>query len=172
MIIFQTAGYGYAGTFSFKPGLLVDLQAPATTFRSSDYIHRLNRVLQAEVRALSGYLALSGYRDGDQVVADGTTGHQFASRELVRLIVANRGVPEDRSALSLGLTRRLVVLVARMPAGIAARATTATLRQLERQVVPGYQHLLTVAPPRDQATLTELLEQTQRQEQALSTFLV
>jgi hypothetical protein len=168
MIIFQTAGCGYTGAIGFKSGLLADAPSQATTFRSDDYIHRLNRTLQAEVRALSAYVSLAHHRSLEPVIAEGSASHHHASRELVRLVIASRGVPEDRSALSIGLTRRLVTLFNRMPSGLAERATVVTLRQLERQLIPNYKHLLKVAPARDLDTLRELLEQTSKQDLALS----
>jgi len=167
MIIFQTAGCSYAGPVAYKSGLRAEAPGQATTFRSNDYIHRLNRTLQAEVRTLSAYLSLANHRSSTTIVEDGSAAHQLASRELVRMIISGRGVPEDRSTLSLGLTRRLVSLLKRMPAGIAERATTATLRQLERQLVAHYKQLIAIAPARDVDSLRELLDQTIKQELAL-----
>jgi len=169
MIIFQTAGCSYTGAIGFKSGLRTDASGQATTFRSNDYIHRLNRTLQAEVRALSAYLSLANHRSSTATIEDGSAAHHLASRELVRMIISGRGVPEDRSTLSLGLTRRLVSLLNRMPSGIAERATTATLRQLERKLILHYKQLIAIAPARDVDSLRDLLDQTIKQELALVT---
>jgi hypothetical protein len=161
MIIFQTAG-GDAGALGLKGGLL-DARPPATTFRNNAYIHRLNRTLQAEMRAVSAYRTLKDRPAFDELAA----GHQLAGKELVRLIIANRGIPEDRSALSLGLTRRFIHLCAALPSRLSGRVATSTLRQLERQLVVSYRKLMGLAPGCDLPILADLLKAAERQARKL-----
>lgn len=164
MIIFSTAGGG-AGGFTVGRGLLGDAYQPTvTTFRNNSYIHRLNRTLQAEMRAIAAYRAYlkapgaHGEGDAEQALEANGAEHQAAGRELVRLIIANRGIPEDRSALGLGLTPAFIRIFSR----ILARATLGTLEVLERRLVAQYRRLLKEAPQYDVAVLTELLKQTER----------
>lgn len=163
MIIFQTAGGGNAGSFGASAALLRERGAPvATTFRSNEYIHRLNRALQAEMRAVSAYRGL-GVRFDEAHAA-----HQDSGKELVRLIIANRGIPEDRTALSFGLTRTLIHLCNAMPARLGERATLGTLQKIEGHLVQSYKKLQTMAPSRDRPILDELLARTERQANALT----
>ena len=157
MIMFQTAGTGYAPAF----GLTTRLGAltPATTYRSDAYIHRLNRALQAEMRAVAAYRSLRQGRPRPAFDHHGES-HRLAAKELVRLVVANRGLPEDRSVLSLGLTRTFIQVCEALPSRLTERAATGTLRQLEQQLVTSYRRLLDVAPARDVPTLTRLLRST------------
>lgn len=166
MIIFQTAGCGCAGGLELKPGLLADTDAHSTTFRTNDYIHRLNRTLQAEMRALSAYTSLTEQRSPP--MDSGVEAHHLAGRELVRLIIANRGVPEDRAALSLGITKRLIQFCTLVPTRLTERVTVTTLRQLERVLIAHYQKLLTIAPGRDRDDLEQLLARALEQLSALS----
>jgi hypothetical protein len=163
MIIFQTAGCGCANGIKLGHGLLDAAEVSATTFRTNDYIHRLNRALQAEMRALSAYSSLVA-GGADQASLDaGVTIHHGAGRELVRLIIANRGVPEERAALSFGLTRRLITFCNLVPTRLSEQVSFSTLRQLERLLLSHYQKLLTLAPPRDQEPIKQLLAKTQEQ---------
>lgn len=164
MIIFSTAGGGAGGVIAGH-GLLSDAYPSATTFRHNGYIHRLNRTLQAEMRAIAAYRA---YDSNDrELVADGAE-HQAAARELVRLIIANRGVPEDRSALDLGLTPALIRIFGRVPTRFFARATVGTLETIERRLVGQYRRLLSEAPQSDAAAIAELLRQTERHAEHLA----
>jgi hypothetical protein len=165
MIIFQTASSDLTG-LSLDASLLKSDFVPATTFRNNAYIHRLNRTLQAEMRALSAYRSLTD-RDAsvgvpaERLIAH-VEGHQAAGKELVRLIIANRGVPEDRSALSFGLTRTLIHICSRVPVRLFERATLGTLATLEKQLVVSYRKLINEAPLRDVPVLEDLLTQTER----------
>jgi hypothetical protein len=169
MIIFQTAGCGCANGLKINAGILDRGSAPATTFRSNDYIHRLNRTLQAEMRALSAYTSLlSNPQDHADLVLTAEN-HQLASRELIRLIIANRGIPEDRAGISLGLTRSLIRLCTLVPTRLTDKVSLSTLRRIEQGLVVRYEKLLKMAPTRDQEALLHLLAQTQQQNSALTT---
>lgn len=168
MIIFQTAGGG-TGSMSLDSGILAGrAHAECTTFQTNDYIHKLNRTLQAEMRAVSAYGSLSEKPALGSELADVTAGHQHAGKELVKLIIANRGIPEDRGGVSFGLTKTFVQLCASMPKGIAGRATRTTLVRLEQNLIGSYRKLLKLAPPRDSATLAELLAQTEKQTETVT----
>lgn len=158
MIIFQTAGGGDAGSFPLG-GLFSDSDVPATTFRNNSYIHRLNRTLQAEMRAISAYKAAHRQLADescdllDKIIAS----HQSAGRELVNLIIFNRGIPEDRSTISIGLTRTIIGAWRAIPDPVATKATLSTLRSLERHLVSLYKRLKTEAPRRDLPVIEHLL---------------
>jgi hypothetical protein len=161
MIIFQTAGSGDLGSLGLRRAL-AGAPVPATTFRNNAYIHRLNRTLQAEMRAVSAYRS-SGDETGSAAFLDlAETGHQDSGKALVRLIIANRGIPEDRSALSLGLTRTFIQLCALMPPALTRRMTHGTLKQLEKSLIASYKKLLAAAPNRDVHVLEELLDKSER----------
>lgn len=166
MIIFQTAGSSLTSGFRFDAHLLGDLSSQATTFRDNDYIHRLNRTLQAEMRAVAAYRSIA--RHLPEKLAIGLELHERSARSLVNLIIANRGIPEDRSALSFGLTRRFIQICARVPGRLTDLATVSTLHKLETHLIECYNKLLTLAPSRDLQALTQLLLHVERQEAALS----
>lgn len=175
MIIFQMATTGEVSGFTVGGGLLSDYQPSATTFRSDSYIHRLNRTLQAEMRAISAcraYVSGLNTAKGEEqlapVVEANGTEHQAAGRELVRLIIANRGIPDDRSALSLGLTKTFISLCGLVPARIFERASVGTLSSLERHLKQQYERLLKVAPARDVLILGDLARQAARRESELA----
>lgn len=154
MIILQTAGGGEVTSFPWD-GLLkgrVD-QAPATSFRNSDYIHKLNRTLQAEVRALSAYREVLSRHPEIKHLHQALTDHQNASSELVRLVIANRGVPEDKAALNLGLSRRFVQICSAIPVRFFERASLSTLRAMETNLASAYTRLADEAPMRDHEVL-------------------
>jgi hypothetical protein len=168
MIIFQTAGGG-TGWVSLDSGLLAGRSTPeCTTFQTNDYIHKLNRTLQAEMRAVSAYGSLAEVPSLGLELSDVTAGHQHAGKELVRLIIANRGIPEDKAGVSLGLTKTFVQLCAAMPKGISGRATRKTLLRLEHGLGSSYRKLLKLAPARDVAALTELLAQTEKHKETVT----
>lgn len=167
MIIFQTAGGG-TGSIRLDSGILAGRSPECTTFRSNDYIHKLNRALQAEMRALSAYGSLAERPALGDELERVSAGHQHAGKELVKLIIANRGIPEDKSTLSFGLTKTFVQLCAAMPRGIGGRATRTTLVSLERGLVGSYRRLLKMAPARDAQQLAELLSQTEKQAETVT----
>lgn len=164
MIIFQTAGSGgWAGSSLSALGRELLGEGPAaTTFRSNGYIHRLNRTLQAEMRAVSAYSA-----GRDALHAKNGEEHGHAGKTLVRLIIANRGIPEDRTVLSLGLTRTWIGLCTRIPTKLFEKATAGTLLTLEAQLARRYRELLREAPARDVPELRDLLKKTERRRTGL-----
>ncbi len=179
MIIFQTAS-GSGGSLTLGGGLLADRdRISPTTFRNNTYIHRLNRTLQAEMRAISAYQTLGNqaYQAGSGASSIGTFGdkacvaHQAAGKQLVCLIIANRGVPEDRAALSLGLTRTFIQFCTAMPTKLFERATASTLITLERQLTHAYDRLIKEAPFRDVEALEVLRTETQRRVEELRILL-
>lgn len=168
------AATGEASGFTVAGALLPDYMPSATTFRSDAYIHRLNRTLQAEMRAISacrayvsGLAAIKGEEALAPLVEANGGEHQLAGRELVRLIIANRGIPDDRSALSLGLTKTFISFCARVPSRIFERASLGTLASLEGHLKQQYERLLKVAPARDAHVLGDLARQAARRENEL-----
>jgi hypothetical protein len=157
-IIFQTAGGGTTGSVGLSSSGFLG-HPPSTTFRSNAYIHRLNRTLQAETRALNAYAALTRKAEprleGRLRVA--TDAHQDGGRELVRLIIAHRGIPEDKAAISLGLTGSALRLMRAFPEQVARRATTQTLIGLERLIIGNYRKAIKLAPACDKEILEDLL---------------
>jgi hypothetical protein len=165
MIILQTVSGDLGITFE-GAGLLGESKfAPtATTYRDNSYIHKLNRALQAEMRAVSAYrslqssealqLNLNPTTDLDQHLLD----HQEATKELVRLIILSRGIPEDRTVVSLGFTKTFLQFCSRVPTRLFARVTVSTLAQLERNLLSHYERLLAEAPARDQESLRQLCQ--------------
>jgi hypothetical protein len=163
MIIFQTAGSGDASGFRFDALLLGD-RAQVTTFSDNDYVHRLNRTLQSEMRAVQAYQSAGDHQPDTGALE----AHQRAGRELVQLVIANRGIPEDRTALSLGLTRRFIQIATRVPSRIGARVTLNTLHRLETHLLDSYETLIKMAPSRDLGVLSDLLRETERRAEALA----
>jgi hypothetical protein len=178
MIILQTAGGGGAGLLGPGAGVLEGGLGRSTTFRDNDYIHRLNRALQAEMRAVSAWGRVASGKTRGAAELDGehwrheasavAEEHQRAGRELVRLIVANRGIPEDKTALPIAVAPAVVGLLRAMPAAVAAPAERRTLALVEARLAQGYQRLLREAPTADRLALAALLDGTQRRRARLS----
>lgn len=160
MIIFQTVGCGCANGLKISAGVLDGGDSSATTFRTNDYIHRLNRALQAEMRAYSTYASLIDHPHDHSNWDESADHHQHAARDLVRLIIGNRGIPEDRAALSLGLTEKLVRLCSMVPTKLTDKVSASTLRRLELGLVVRYRKLIKMAPARDRPDLQRLLKAT------------
>lgn len=160
MIIFQTAGGGDASSFGFG-AIFSESGAPATTFRNNSYIHRLNRTLQAEMRAVSAYNAARRQleQDGCDLLDSTIPSHQSSGKELINLIISNRGIPEDRTALSIGLTRTLISAWRAIPDAVATKATLSTLYGIERHLVSSYKRLKKEAPRRDLPIIDHLLSE-------------
>jgi hypothetical protein len=172
MIILQTASGGDAGSINLDALLSDRRHAPSTTFRNNDYIHRLNRALQAEMRALAACRSLLGRHPSVEALHCAVTDHHFAGKELVRLVIANRGVPEDRAALSLGLTGTFIRVCSAIPVRIFERASFSTLVTLEKSLATVYAKLLVEAPLRDQEALDVLLKLAEKHQEALTSASV
>ncbi|MBM4252625.1 MAG: hypothetical protein FJ146_11690 [Deltaproteobacteria bacterium] len=160
MIIFQTVGCGCAGGLKISAGVLDGGDSSATTFRTNEYIHRLNRALQAEMRAYATYTGSLAHPHDNHDWDQHADHHQQASRDLVRLIIGNRGIPEDRTALSLGLTEKLVKLCTMVPTKLTDKVSASTLRRMELGLVLRYRKLIKMAPARDRPDLQRLLKST------------
>lgn len=156
MIILQTASGGSAGSIDIDSILRKRRPTPATTFRNNDYIHQLNRTLQKEMRALAACRGLLRHHPEAQPLAVAVTDHHQAVNELVRLVIANRGVPEDKTALSLGLTSTFIRVCSAIPVRWFERASFSTLIGLEKSLIRTYQKLISQAPLRDQESLAIL----------------
>lgn len=155
MIILQTIGGG--GGFSAGEWVGGNLEAQCTTFRDNSYIHLLNRALQAELRLVSTYAGILTRLESTHPFHHYCSDHQRAAKDLVRLVISNHGIPEENSALNLGLTKTFVQLCSAIPGRLLLEARRKTLVQLERHQVHSYQRLLIEAPGRDVEDLNALL---------------
>jgi len=171
MIIFQTAGGGDTGSLGFGD-IFSESKSSSTTFRSNSYIHRLNRTLQAEMRAISAYKAALHQLEIDacQLADSAIPFHQGCAKDLVNLIILNRGIPEDKTALSIGLTRTLITACRAIPDPVAFKATIGTLRSIERHLVSSYKKLVAEAPRRDLAAIEELLSRSIKSSQTIENY--
>lgn len=158
MVILQTANGSNANSANIDALLRRRgcCKAPITTFQNNEYIHRLNRTLQAEMRALSGCRSLLSRQPSAAALHQAITDHDFAARELARLVIANRGVPEDKATLSFGLTQTLIRVCSAIPVRLFEKASYSTLIVLEKNLSRRYNRLLVVAPLRDQELLGNL----------------
>jgi hypothetical protein len=171
MIIFQMAGGGDAGSIGFRD-MFSNSNTGATTFRSNAYIHRLNRTLQAEMRAISGYKAALRQLEIDacQLADVAVPAHQGCAKDLINLIILNRGIPEDKTALSIGLTRTLITACRAIPDPVALKATIGTLRGIERHLVSSYKKLIEEAPRRDLPLIEDLLGRALKSSHAVEIY--
>ena len=161
MIILQTAGSGESSGI-LGSGLLNPLDQ-TTTFRNNSYIHRLNRTLQAELRAVSAYDSASEMHGDSDTFSEAYTSHQYCGKQLIRIIIANRGIPEEKSSLSFGLTSRWVRLCSSIDFPLLAQTAKLTLTQIERNLQSNYDRLLLEAPVTDIALLEQLKRASQKQ---------
>lgn len=156
MIILQTAGSGNSGSI-LGAGLLAPREQ-VTTFRNNSYIHRLNRTLQSELRAVSAYNHVFFVNREPDLFQEASQVHQNCGKQLIRIIIANRGIPEEKSALSIGLTKHWFRMCASADQPFLERTALMTLNQIEKNLQINYDRLLREAPVSD----IQLLEQLKR----------
>ena len=110
MIIFHAAGNEISGS-TFSTAFIGAGRTAPTTFRNNSYIHKLNRTLQAELRTVSAYSGVIKNQNNKPADYSRTCqAHQKSGRQLVKLIIQNRGLPDDNPSISIGLTESWVKL--------------------------------------------------------------
>ncbi len=129
---------------------------PPTTFRNNSYIQRLNRTLQAELRTITAYSGVIRTTPAKTIYDKSCESHQRNGRQLVKLIVQNRGIPDDHSPLSSGLTEKWVKICSYLSPSLRQKTTNLTLEQLEQHLLVNYNSLIAEAPLRDAELLMEL----------------
>lgn len=122
----------------------------STTFRRNAYIDRLNLTLQIETITARSYQACRRRKEKAAQIEQ----HFSASKALVRLIIENRGVPEDRPFFRLELTPFFVRASDSLPCFINPKRWL--FWRLEARLVRAYAALLRIAPAKDQEILRDL----------------
>lgn len=166
MIIFQTAS-GSNGGGIIHAGLFD--KVTCTTFKSSEYIHNLNRTLQSEMRAIATYQNSSA--SGEPNCSDKAAEHQHCARELVRIIIANRGIPEDATVLKNALLPPLVKAYKAFPDQLQKQMLLRTLLQIEKRLHSKYESLIDQAPSRDRLDIRALANKSELRIEEISKLL-
>jgi hypothetical protein len=128
------------------------------TYNDSPYVHALNRALQLEQAAMYLFNArLRAGEDCNSIVAF----HHYAYRQLVRLIFAQRGLPDSGPATFTAVTTTLAARVGKwMPEGVQHSLFDLSAARLTQSLISRYESLLEIAPPADVEAIEELLQQT------------
>lgn len=135
------------------------------TYNDSPYVHALNRALQLEHAAVAIYAAKQrqGYQAASPSLSDAlnrTELHHSALRQLVRLIFAQRGLPDSDPAGLTAVTGTVAARVSRyMPPIVQDPMLGVSAQRIEIALTRRYRQILTLAPSNDQHLITSLLDQ-------------
>jgi hypothetical protein len=134
------------------------------TYNDTPYIHALNSALQLEHAAVAIYLAKqrTSYqikRSGASAI-DRTDRHHAALRQLVRLIFAQRGLPDTDPAGLAAMTGTVAARVSRyMPTIVQDPGLGVSAQRIELALARRYRQLLELAPESDRVLIHDLLDQ-------------
>lgn len=127
----------------------------------SPYVHALNRALQLEQAAVSVYAACQRGRSQVDLYRERTSCHHHALRELVRLIFAQRAIPDSDPASFIALTSTMAARASRwMPQTVKLPVLEMGSHRIEAALCRRYEKLVEMAPTTDRGILENLLEQT------------
>jgi len=133
----------------------------------------LNRALKAETELSNLYVRWSQHGDTGMYTTamDCSEEHRFAARELVRLIVANRGVPEDNVENLFGATRLVATVAPYMPYQMRDRVYLKTATRSEESVTKLLERIEKIAPLREKVVLQSIRERLIKAQQKTATLL-
>lgn len=153
-----TTGEGGYGSIGILGSEVLGLPGSAETYEDSPYIRRLNALLAKELAAVDVYSKF----EHDQSLAQLKyhEAHQEAGRLLVRLVVANRGLPADRAqGMASSITLVVLEVCGVLPlTGASRRLLLRQLTRLETQLSDDYASLHPAAPLGDAEVLRHLGE--------------
>lgn len=136
----------------------ISRQKDGFTYNDSPYVHGLNRTLQLEQAAIALYTAR--IRAG-QDFSTANACHHHAYRQLVRLIFAQRGLPDSDPVSFTAVTTTLAARASRwIPGAVHTTVLDAGAHRIESALWDRYSALLLIAPDYDRKVIEELLEQT------------
>ena len=144
--------------------------SPAALFDNSPYIRLLNQLLQLELGSIQLY---SLCREGlvDCQLETLLENHRQQSKNLVNMIVTNRGIPSrDGFSLSSELSLMASRIGRHFPSRIARHTTLVSCIQLEKTLRRRYHQALSQAPYRDRMLLSEHTRRTKSHIEYLSSF--
>lgn len=132
----------------------------STLFENNSYLRMLNKLLQLELGAIEMYSRCRDCLDSDQVEATIET-HRQQAKNLVNLIVYNRGIPEERGfSLSPEIGFLAHELGRRFGRSWAQRTSHMTCLHLERMLERRYASALSEAPYPDRGILQDHAKRT------------
>lgn len=134
------------------------------TYNDSPYVHELNRALQLEQAAVAIYAAKQRGQDQDPITQDDarerTNCHHHALRQLVRIIFAQRAIPDSDPASFTALTSTIAAKASRwIPSPVKTPVLDLSAHRIEAALLRRYEALIGIAPPADTEVLKNLLEQ-------------
>lgn len=128
--------------------------AKSTLFHDDQYIRKLNQLLNSEQLCVNIYAHMAVHMEPIRThLADQ---HQRAGRMLRTIIIANRGLPEDHSAISDEAPRWILHAIEALPKRLSAFAAHHACRRLEQQLMDHYEEILEMAPASDAHDLKTL----------------
>lgn len=134
------------------------------TYNDSPYVHALNRALQLEQAAVAIYAAKQRGAELDEdsraIAVERTSCHHDALRQLVRIIFAQRAIPDSDPATFTTLTSTLAARASRwIPSPVKAPVLDLSAHRIETALLRRYEALVSIAPAADLEVLKNLLEQ-------------
>ena len=134
------------------------------TYNETPYIQALNSALQLEHAAVAIYIAKqrTSYqiRRSGAAALDRTECHHTALRQLVRLIFAQRGLPDSDPAELTAMTGTVAARVSRyMPTIVQDPVLGVSAQRIELALARRYRQLLELAPESDRLLIRNLLDQ-------------
>ena len=128
------------------------------TYNDSPYIHALNRSLQLEQAAIALYSAR--IRAGQDFNSRNSC-HYFAYRQLVRIIFAQRGLPDSDPVSFTAVATTLTAKASRwLPGAVHSSILDAGAYRVEHALSKRYKSLLALCPQCDRDLIEELYQQT------------
>ncbi len=132
----------------------------STLFENNSYLRLLNKLLQLELQLVELYKRAEACYDSEQAM-DIRESHRLQARNLVNLIVYNRGIPEEKGfsltpeigMLAHGLGRHL-------GRSMAQRTSRMTCLHLERMLQRRYNAAIAEAPYADRSILQDHLKRS------------
>lgn len=142
--------------WAYLPRELIEPFPSVTTFNDSEYVQRLNVALQLETLAVKVYSQLQ--KLDEPAAMERSCLHQHSSRQIIRMVIAQRGVPEERPTSLLTLIQAAALqAVELMPSNVQKRLLGRMGVRLARQLKRTYLNLIPIAPPQDVETIRDLM---------------
>jgi hypothetical protein len=167
--IFKTSMFNEGGRAlsfdSLRTGQLYSQNVGRFTYNDSAYVHALNKTLELEQAALAIYSARTREQTTENelssAIQERFSCHQLAYRQLVKIIFAQRGLPDSDPLSFTAITSTFAIRIGKwMPRNIQSPVLGLTSQRVEAGLVRRYTQLLKLAPIYDQEILGLLFQQS------------
>ncbi len=130
----------------------------STLFENNSYLRLLNKLLQLELSLVEMYKRCEGsFSESEMLLAQES--HRLQARNLVNLIVYNRGIPEEKGfSITPEISRLAHGLGRHLGRSLAHRTSRMTCLHLERMLQRRYNAAIAEAPYSDRSILQDHLK--------------